>query len=195
MWQPIVGAYFLHVVCNWFAFVRMLLCRLWLPHLCCDYWPHTLCLILRVAASPMFICIPLYLHFDRCAYCTQYPIPSNWMGMNDAYSGKEMWKSEDWATQEIWGKELIGSVLHDSYPTHLHTTTKSPSTRGECTCWFLRVVILPSTHTRWLRRKLKARQKNFTGAQALVTFVSVQPPWPPTMLRNIDDEHSKFGGR
>ena len=34
--------------------------------------------------------------------------PSNWMSMSDAYSGQEMWKSEDWAAQDIWGKELAG---------------------------------------------------------------------------------------
>eukprot|EP00670_Eutreptiella_braarudii_P024948 CAMPEP_0174376980 /NCGR_PEP_ID=MMETSP0811_2-20130205/120277_1 /TAXON_ID=73025 ORGANISM="Eutreptiella gymnastica-like, Strain CCMP1594" /NCGR_SAMPLE_ID=MMETSP0811_2 /ASSEMBLY_ACC=CAM_ASM_000667 /LENGTH=134 /DNA_ID=CAMNT_0015528749 /DNA_START=35 /DNA_END=436 /DNA_ORIENTATION=+ len=34
----------------------------------------------------------------------------NWMSMSDAYSGQEMWKSEDWAAQDIWGKELAARI-------------------------------------------------------------------------------------
>jgi retinal rod rhodopsin-sensitive cGMP 3',5'-cyclic phosphodiesterase subunit delta len=34
----------------------------------------------------------------------------NWMSMADAYSGQQLWKSEDWEDQDIWGQELVAHI-------------------------------------------------------------------------------------
>eukprot|EP00668_Euglena_longa_P011439 GGOE01013843.1.p1 GENE.GGOE01013843.1~~GGOE01013843.1.p1 ORF type:complete len:148 (-),score=54.27 GGOE01013843.1:231-674(-) len=34
----------------------------------------------------------------------------NWMSMADAYSGQQLWQSEDWAKHDIWDKELMARI-------------------------------------------------------------------------------------